>query len=997
MKRVLFCFFLVIFGGVFSFVSAQALHTTDAASDFYRGRCMYQNGNYAGCLDLMRSLLRRPDAKRYYEEADFLIAMSQVRQGDNRVPAILDKFLTKYPSSQHRAEIRMAAGDYYYYKRDFRTAVEKYKTIDLGTLKSHMRDDWCYRSAISFLQTGEPNRAMPLFTALAQNSTHYRNEARYYEGYIHYQQNRYKEARRCLSQVQSSSEYGIDAQYLLTQIDFNTHDYARTIATGERLLDEAGSKKYAAELHRIVGESHFKLNNDKQAAEHLHSYLQQAKNPERSALYISGILAFRESSYPEAINLLGQTTNKDDIICQSAYHHIGLAYLHLHDAKNASLAFKRAAGYRYDETTRETALYNYALCAYETDFSLFDNTIAIFEQFLSEYPQSIYADDINSRLAELYVGSRDYRTALASIDRIKKPSRNLLEARQKILYKLGTEAFADKRIAEAGKYFSQTVQAGNFAPEYRAQAFYWLGECCYRKNAFPQAVKCYRQYLSSDIKPDEATAALAHYNIAYCHFKQHKYEQALSSFSRFINSGNISQPFKTDAYNRIGDCHYYARQYATAESFYAKSAAAGGNGSDYAQLQQAIMTGLQKNNAKKIKLLKNFIADHPQSEYTEDAYNEMGQTYTELNRPSEAIKTYQQLLVQYPQGASARKAALQIGMLYYNTGKIQQSITAYKNVIAQYPSSKEAKVAMEDLKSIYIEQNDIDALTAFMKSQGSDYPTTELDSLTYIAAERNYLQKGQVAALEQYTEQYPNGGFAAQAHYYIGKKAFASTDFDKALNHFTASLRLSPDGEWAEDALARRCEILYMQKQYDKALPAFSKLEKIASSPNNKQAARIGMLRANMQLKQYAEVLTVANKLMTDNKLSPELRQETLYCRATAYRETGNSGKAADDYLTLSYDTRNEYGAESAYRVAQFYYDSRAYDKAEKAANRFIDAGTPHAYWLARNIILLSDIYVAQGDKFKAKQYLNSLQDNYPQANDDIASRIASKLKALEQ
>ena len=201
--------------------------------------------------------------------------------------------------------------------------------------------------------------------------------------------------------------------------------------------------------------------------------------------------------------------------------------------------------------------------------------------------------------------------------------------------------------------------------------------------------------------------------------------------------------------------------------------------------------------------------------------------------------------------------------------------------------------------------------------------------------------------------------------------------------------------DFAEEALARRSEILYMRKAYDEALPVFAALEQRATTPENRMAARLGLLRTGNALNRHETVIEAAGKLLADSKLSPELKQEALYCRATAYRLSGNSGKAADDYLALSGDTRSEYGAESAYRVAQFYYDSKAYDKAETAANKFIDTGSPHAYWLARNIILLSDVYAAKGEKFKAKQYLTSLKANYPGKDDDIAERIAQRLKSL--
>ena len=252
-----------------------------------------------------------------------------------------------------------------------------------------------------------------------------------------------------------------------------------------------------------------------------------------------------------------------------------------------------------------------------------------------------------------------------------------------------------------------------------------------------------------------------------------------------------------------------------------------------------------------------------------------------------------------------------------------------------------------------------------------------------------------IDALEQYAARFPSGNFTAQARYYIAREAFAAKNYDKALENYTTALQLSPDADFAEEALARRSEILYMRKAYDEALPAFAALEQRATTPENRMAARLGLLRTGSALKRHETVIEAADKLLSDGKLSPELKQEALYCRATAYRLSGNSGKAADDYLILAGDTRSEYGAESAYRVAQFYYDSKTYDKAENAANKFIDTGSPHAYWLARNIILLSDVYAAKGEKFKAKQYLTSLKTNYPGSNDDIAERIAQRLEKL--
>jgi hypothetical protein len=58
--------------------------------------------------------------------------------------------------------------------------------------------------------------------------------------------------------------------------------------------------------------------------------------------------------------------------------------------------------------------------------------------------------------------------------------------------------------------------------------------------------------------------------------------------------------------------------------------------------------------------------------------------------------------------------------------------------------------------------------------------------------------------------------------------------------------------------------------------------------------------------------------------------------------------------------------------------------------------GTPYEYWMARAIVVLSDVYAAKGDKFQARQYLESLQANYKGQETDLTEMISSRLAALK-
>ena len=94
-------------------------------------------------------------------------------------------------------------------------------------------------------------------------------------------------------------------------------------------------------------------------------------------------------------------------------------------------------------------------------------------------------------------------------------------------------------------------------------------------------------------------------------------------------------------------------------------------------------------------------------------------------------------------------------------------------------------------------------------------------------------------------------------------------------------------------------------------------------------------------------------------------------------------------------NTRTAFGAESQYLMGEILYKQKEYDKAEKQMLAFMKEGTPYEYWMAKGIVLLSDVYKAKGDMFQARQYLESLQSNYRGGEADIEQMISDRLASL--
>ena len=308
-------------------------------------------------------------------------------------------------------------------------------------------------------------------------------------------------------------------------------------------------------------------------------------------------------------------------------------------------------------------------------------------------------------------------------------------------------------------------------------------------------------------------------------------------------------------------------------------------------------------------------------------------------------------------------------------------------------------MALQDLKSVYVDLNDVNSYAGYVNSLGGNVrmEVGEQDSLTYIAAEKLFLRgdnDGARRSLISYLQTFPDGAFSSNANYYLGSIAFSKKEYDEALQRFQKVIA-SGDTKFLEESVARTAEMQYLTQDFSSALESFKRLQVIAENPDNKQAARLGVMRCALQTGAQEEAQIAASELLKDPKLSPEVEAEARYIRAKAYISHKQPAKALEDLKALSKDTRTEHGAEAKYLLAQYYYDTNDDKNAEKVLENFAKNGTPHQYWLARGFILWADIYIRQGDSVQARAYLNNLKNNY-KGDDEIAGMIEDRLGKLK-
>ena len=125
-------------------------------------------------------------------------------------------------------------------------------------------------------------------------------------------------------------------------------------------------------------------------------------------------------------------------------------------------------------------------------------------------------------------------------------------------------------------------------------------------------------------------------------------------------------------------------------------------------------------------------------------------------------------------------------------------------------------------------------------------------------------------------------------------------------------------------------------------------------------------------------------------------KQKQYYYRAKSFWENRNKTNSIADYKVVKARTNNEWAAEAAYYIALDHFEKNDMEQTEAACFDFVKNYPSFATWLVRTYLLLADVYINQGNLFKAKATMQSILDNYT-ADDEWRQKAEEKYAEIEQ
>lgn len=930
-------------------------------------------------------------------QSEYYAALCALNLFNKDAEHLLNQFVDNHPESPLVKIAHFHLGNYNYRKRKWEKVIYWFDRVDVFDLNKEEVAEYHFKKGYSYFMLENFEEAKKLLYEIKDVDTKYTDPARYYYSHIAYQERQYQTALEGFRKLADNEKFAVVVPYYITQILYLQEKYKELLSYAPALLDTATPKRIP-EISRLIGDSYYKTKQYKESIPYLEKQINNNYYAPIEDKYQLGYAYYKSGNYKGAIDVFTKISQDDNVLAQTAFYHLGDCYLKIGKKKFAQTAFQSAYKMDFDDEIKEDALFNFAVLSYELSYDPYNKSIDAFKDYIELYPKSPKIEEAYQYLVNVYMTTRNYSKAMESLESLPSLDPRLKGAYQRVAYNSAVEQFHNGEYKEAIKGFKKALKYP-VDREINTQCHFWMGECFYNVKQYDMAIGAYQAFIYEPGAALQSNFNLANYNIGYAYFSNKDNANAVIWFRKYVGNKSETDTVKlSDAYLRIGDAYFLEKDYYKSEGYYGKAAELKGIDPDYALYQQAMVMGLLKQTKEKMEILKTLVKEYPMSNYLVDAWYQLGSGYLMDGNQQEAVVCFNRIITDYPNSSYVKKSLTNIGLIKYNNKENEAALRVFKRVVNDYPTYEDSKEALLAIKNIYVRLGKVDEYADFMESLSFvNVSNGELDSVMYEAAEIQYVDgkfDGAKEQFEKYLKKFESGLFALNAHFYKAECEMKVRNYDEALFHYNWVIK-QPLNKFSETALLNAARINFSNHFFEHALENYMMLEKVAEYKSNIKEAKIGQMKCFFFLKNYSSAEEYARIVLRIEKLKKNTLVESYMILAKCAFAQDSLDKAMLAFDTTSAITNGQLGAESKYYMALIWYKKDSLKNAEAEIYDLVNRVPSYQYWVAKGLILLSDVYVKMGDNFQAKATLQSILDNYT-GDDEILDEAEQKIANIE-
>ncbi len=976
----------VLTGIVWSSNAQETKIYTHEQKDFQDALALYNNEQYQAAQTIFQKVKTTTDNEEVAANSAYYAANAAVRLNQQGADRLMEDFVEKYPTSTKRNSAYSDVAEYYFETGKYPYALKWYNKVDQSALSRGEMEKFNFNYGYSLFSSQKPQDA-ERYLSKVSNSPKYGSQAKYYLGYISYQQDDYETANQRFDQITDQDVLEEKLSYYQADMNFKLGKFEEAIALAKKQLPKS-DRKEVSELNKIIGESYFNLKQYSNAIPYLEAYQGKGGKWSNTDYYLLGYCYYKQEDYANAVQQFNKIIGGTNDVSQNAYYHLAECYLKLDKKQEALNAFRNASQMDFKPEIQKDALLNYARLSYEVG-NAYEPVPQVIMNYLDNYPNDANKEEMQTLLVDSYITSKNFAGAMELLEKNKGYASKATY--QKVAYYRGIELFMETDYESASDNLDKSLKSAEDAV-FKARAEYWKAEADYLLNRFDAAAKGFlsvKQNASAAVKSEFPDVD---YSLAYAYFKQKDYARAITYFSAFTDKGSGSVEKLNDGLLRLGDSYFATSKYWPAIETYNKALELKGPEKDYASYQKAMSYGFVGRGATKIESLEKFVSDYTRSSFRDDALFELGNSYIGDGQEDKGMQSYDRLVNEFKTSTLVPQALMRQGLVHYNGNRNEAALSKFKTVVRDYPKSQEAIQAVATAKLVYVDLGRVNEYAAWVQNLDFvDITDAELDNATFESAQKQDREGNKDAALrgyKNYIAEFPNGLKAVDANFSLAQLYFGKGDKDTALPFYKYVADRSTS-EYAEQALTRVCEVYIGKQDYVTAIPYLLKLEVQANIQQNRTFAQSNLMKGYYEQKNYGKTLEYAAKVLETQSIDDRIKSDAQIMIARSAMATNDEAKAKTAYANVLKIASGATAAEALYYEAFFKNKEGDAESSNIAVQKLAKDYATYKEWGGKGLVLMAKNFYMLNDAYQATYILESVITNFAQYPDILVEAKA--------
>ncbi|MEC7263122.1 MAG: tetratricopeptide repeat protein, partial [Bacteroidota bacterium] len=263
--------FIPIWLGTFFILSAQETEISSHENKAYQDAlALYNDQQYQAAQTIFEKV--KASTNDYETEANsaYYAANAAIRLNQRGADKMMEDFVERYPTSTKRNSAFLDVADYYFETGKYPYALKWYKKVDESSMSYGDKERFNFNNGYALYASKNPKEAERYLNKVS-TSQKYGSQAKYYLGYIAYEQDDYTEASARFDQITDPELLNEKLSYYQADLNFKLGKFEEAIAMAEKQLPKS-NREEVSELNKIIGESYFNLKKYDQAITYLQKY-----------------------------------------------------------------------------------------------------------------------------------------------------------------------------------------------------------------------------------------------------------------------------------------------------------------------------------------------------------------------------------------------------------------------------------------------------------------------------------------------------------------------------------------------------------------------------------------------------------------------------------------------------------------------------------------------------------------------------------------------------